>query len=493
MVAASLLITTGHPTIRRVEASILMRMPKLQGPNIATRYTTQVQHLGKPEVEPQTPTVIQRFQIFTHYRVVFGRHPEMVRHKKDNFSSRGKHYNRGPPRNTRRSEADNSNDADGTSADAAHSSSNFRPAFKAACWDLGHCDPKRCSGKRLMKLGLMRELHLGQRHSGVIITPNGKQTLSPADRPLLDQYGAAVVECSWARTKEIQWSKVGGKCERLLPYLVAANSVNYGKPWRLNCVEALAAAFAICGHHDWAAQVLAPFSYGSAFLEINASLLKRYAACEDEAGIKRTEQEWMERLDREYAESREEGDPNDLWAGGNMNRRAPVESDEEEESDGSDKDDDETEEEDENQDDDNGSVDGIYLGSNPPPTASGEQPSPPEKDKYALSSDSEEEDDDAEMEAIRRKILASKPFSNPEPEEKKPLETVPRPQQQFKPDSDAEPDSDNGSDNDEFDNIISATPVTDRIGLAKLEKERSRITTTSRTFSSGGASAPSRW
>ncbi|KAK4148805.1 hypothetical protein C8A00DRAFT_38608 [Chaetomidium leptoderma] len=411
----------------------------------------------------------------------------MVRHKKDNFSSRGKHYNRGPPRRAGAAD-DNNNDAeDGTPNNRA---SGSRPAFKAACWDLGHCDPKRCSGKRLMRLGLMRELHMGQRHSGVIITPNGKQTLSPADAPLLDQYGAAVVECSWARTKEVQWSKVGGKCERLLPYLVAANTVNYGKPWRLNCVEALAAAFAICGHLDWAAQVLAPFSYGAAFLEINGSLLKKYAACEDEAGMKRAEQEWMERLDREYTESREEADPDDLWAGGNVNRRAPVDSDDDEEDDqeGSEED----EDEDQEKDDDDESIDGIFLGSKPPPKPQQQQPE--QKDRYALPSDSEEDDnDDVEMEAIRRKILASKPFSNAEPETKKPLETVPRPQPKYKPDSDAEPDSDNGSDNDEFDNIIDATPVTDRIGLAKLEKERSQITTTSRTFSSGGTTAPQRW
>ena len=428
----------------------------------------------------------------------------MVRHKKDNFSSRGRKLHRGPPRNTRRpddGDASN-NDVDGNAAanaaGAGHpGSGGSRSAFRAACWDLGHCDPKRCSGKKLMKLGLMRELHLGQRHAGVVITPNGKHVVSPADRPLLDQFGAAVVECSWARTDEIDWKKAGGRCERLLPYLVAANTVNYGKPWRLNCAEALAAAFYICGHPDWARDVLAPFSYGDAFLDINASLLRRYAACEDEAAVKRTEEEWMARLEREYAENREDNAAQDLWEGGNQNRRAPVESDE---------DDDDGEEDDDNEDDaeEGDDIDGIYLGSKPPPEPKpGRAPDENEeveRDRYALPSDSDKDDDDAEMEAIRRKILASKPFTNTEATgdktAKKAPETIPRPQpNRFVPDSDAEPDSDNGSDNDEFDNIIAATPVTDRLGLAKLEKERAResTSTTTRTFSSVSISAPKRW
>ena len=46
-------------------------------------------------------------------------------------------------------------------------------------------------------------------------SPNAKRTISPADKELLEQFGAAVVECSWVRIKEVPWAKIGGKCERL--------------------------------------------------------------------------------------------------------------------------------------------------------------------------------------------------------------------------------------------------------------------------------------
>ncbi|KAI0206607.1 hypothetical protein F4808DRAFT_404694 [Astrocystis sublimbata] len=417
----------------------------------------------------------------------------MVRHKKDFRGGKsGPRSRPRPPRNNDNSD-DNAEDA--------------KPPFKAACWDLNHCDPKRCSGKKLIRLGLMRDLHLGQRHNGVIITPNGKHTLSPADSELMDQYGAAVVECSWARTGEVQWNKVGGKCERLLPYLVAANTVNYGKPYRLNCVEALAASFYICGHPDWAEQVLRPFNYGESFLAINSKLLKKYAGCEDEEGIKKTEKEWLDRLEREHAESRENDDNDDLWKGGNLNRRIEVDTDSDSDEDEGDDDDDEEGNGERSGDDE--SIDGIYLGKKPtqwpkPSETSAKDPHKIQKQKgpFDITDDEDNEDDDeAQMEEIRRKILAAKPFAESEDlETKKPKpQAIPPPQpQRYEVDHDMEPDSDNGSsgpdgDDDAFDNIIDATPITDRTGLAKLEKERARNTVTSRTFTSGGAAAPRRW
>ncbi|EGX96610.1 RLI and DUF367 domain protein [Cordyceps militaris CM01] len=394
----------------------------------------------------------------------------MVRHKKD-FAGRGKKFG---PRGGGSSRPRGSNNSDSDDGSARRA----KPAFKAACWDLGHCDPKRCSGKKLMRLGLMRDLHLGQRHSGVIITPNGKQVVAPDDAPLLDQHGAAVVECSWARTQEVPWAKVGGRCERLLPYLVAANTVNYGKPWRLNCVEALAAAFYICGHADWAAQILAPFSYGQAFLDINETLLDKYAACSDAPSVKKAEEEWMAQLDREYAESRETKE--DMWTSGNTNHRRPR----------SPSDDEDEDEDEDDQEEEQGSVDGIYLGKRPQEIQDEDE----DKDPFAISDDS---DDDLAMAEIRRKVLASKTFANLGEEEPKAAQpaSVARPPPQLKEHS-VTPDSDNDggdSDDDEFDHIMDATPVTDRLGLSKLEKERAQAALSRKTFSSNVVSAPGRW
>ncbi|KAL4781904.1 hypothetical protein BJX76DRAFT_359492 [Aspergillus varians] len=364
----------------------------------------------------------------------------MVRHKKDNFARGGKKFSNPRSRPVPR---------DGNDSDSS------RPPFKAACWDLGHCDPKRCSGKRLMQFGLMRELAIGQKFQGVVVSPNAKKVISPADKDLLEQFGAAVVECSWVRVKEVPWSRIGGKCERLLPYLIAANTVNYGKPWRLNCVEALAACFCICGHEDWAEIVLKNFSYGEAFLEINSQLLKRYAACETEEDIKRTEEEWLAKIEREYEDSRAEGGADDMWTVGNTNRNLQPDSDDDDNSDKEESEDDEEQVE--------------------------------EKDPYAISDDSE---DEAQMAAIRAKILNSKAFQNPSVPDKAQPERIERPDAGPLEDSDAESGSD-ASEDDAFDNIINATPVTDRTGIIAASKHKPNDTF-SASFSRTVVNAPKR-
>ncbi|GAA99523.1 uncharacterized protein L969DRAFT_93981 [Mixia osmundae IAM 14324] len=181
-----------------------------------------------------------------------------------------------------------------------------RPAFPIAMWDFDHCDPRKCSGKKLARLGLMRELRLGQRFHGIVMSPKGTRPVSPADRDIVIESGVAVVECSWARLDEIPFGKIRSPHERLLPYLIAANPVNYGKPFKLTCLEAIAAALYIVDCVDEAELLLSKFSWGHSFFEINGPLLLRYKTCRSADEISAMQENITSEIEAEAAQRKSE-------------------------------------------------------------------------------------------------------------------------------------------------------------------------------------------
>ncbi|KAF8216699.1 hypothetical protein K438DRAFT_1703782 [Mycena galopus ATCC 62051] len=179
-----------------------------------------------------------------------------------------------------------------------------------AMWDFDHCDPRRCSGKKLSRLGLIKELKVGSRFRGIVVSPKGKQVISPSDRDIILKGGLAVVECSWARLDDVPFGKIASPHERLLPYLLATNPTNYGKPWRLNCVEALAAAFYIAGFNAYADKLLSGFGWGGSFWKVNRMFLERYQKCGTAEEVSAMQERIMDELEKNWEDSRrDKGEP----------------------------------------------------------------------------------------------------------------------------------------------------------------------------------------
>ena len=144
------------------------------------------------------------------------------------------------------------------------------------------CDPRKCTVKKLERAGFLKIFaKIAQiPRNTLLLDPTAEQALSPADRFVKS---LTVLDCSWVVLDTGQVSS--WRIRRALPFLVAANPVNFGKPCKLSSVEALAAALYIMGEKEQAGEILGKVSWGIRFLEVNREPLELYAEAKDSTEV----------------------------------------------------------------------------------------------------------------------------------------------------------------------------------------------------------------
>ncbi len=160
-------------------------------------------------------------------------------------------------------------------------------------YDECQCDPKKCTAKRMLKFGLAREAKtLGAIPSGsIVLSPFSDRALSPADRPHARK-GLVVMDLTW--TNIDQFPRLKRVEERALPYLLASNPINWGRPSELNSAEAVMAALYILGEKEQASGFLERFNWAPEFMRLNGNMLEDYSNAENSTEVVRIQQEYID-------------------------------------------------------------------------------------------------------------------------------------------------------------------------------------------------------
>ncbi len=158
--------------------------------------------------------------------------------------------------------------------------------------DYRECDPSKCTARKLLDGGLaeklLRDRDLGE--EGIYLNPLSEKAISSQDKNEAEAGGIRAIDCTWAEADDKIPQYENG---RALPYLVAVNPINYGRPFQLTTVEALAAALFILDEKDQAEKILSKFRWGEHFLNMNESPLNEYKEAENSSEIVEIQRKYM--------------------------------------------------------------------------------------------------------------------------------------------------------------------------------------------------------
>ena len=167
-------------------------------------------------------------------------------------------------------------------------------------YDKNQCDPKKCTAKRMLKFGLAKEAKtLKNIPSGsIVLSPFAEKALSPADMKYAHN-GLVVMDLTWTNIDE--FPRLSRTQDRALPYLLAANPINWGRPMELNSAEAVLASLVILGQKEQAESFMGRFNWAPEFMRLNEGLLEAYSEASDSAEVVRIQNEYVDSIKTRFS------------------------------------------------------------------------------------------------------------------------------------------------------------------------------------------------
>ena len=178
-------------------------------------------------------------------------------------------------------------------------------------------DPKKCTARKMVRfdMAVMHERTATLPKGALLLDPFAIRAASREDLGVAQRRGIVAVDCSWELAEELfpkLRSRKRFQC-RALPFLLAANPVNYGKPFRLSSLEALMATLYIVGEKAQAEDMARLYKWAPTFLTLNRQPLEDYAAAETSAGVVEAQAAY---LDDDEADDAGDEAGNDVEDGG---------------------------------------------------------------------------------------------------------------------------------------------------------------------------------
>lgn len=144
-------------------------------------------------------------------------------------------------------------------------------------------DPKKCSARKLNKFNMAtikQKINKTPRNT-ILLNPYAEKSISQEDKSIAEKNGTMAVDCSWKQAEENFSYLDKRNHSRALPFLVAANPVNYGKPFKLTTLEAFTAALYIMGEQKHSKKLTKLYKWSPHFLELNKKPLEDYRKSEN--------------------------------------------------------------------------------------------------------------------------------------------------------------------------------------------------------------------